>query len=202
MPPQNDDDLHGSAPEQSDTALLLIDLISDFEFPGGETLLEQVLPIVPRLAALKQRARAAGVPVVYVNDNWGRWRSDLRQLVRHCLEDGVRGKPVVERLRPAEDDYFVLKPKHSGFFATTLETLLAYLGARRLILAGTTGEQCVLFTASDAYMRDFELVVPPDCVASKDAEHNRAALHTMERLFDARLTPSAEIRFDGAGDAE
>lgn len=201
MPPENDD-LHGNAPEQSDTVLLLIDLISDFEFPDGEVLLEKVLPIVPNVVVLKQRARAAGVPMVYVNDNWGRWRSDLRELVRHCLEGGVRGQPVVERLRPAEDDYFVLKPKHSGFFATTLETLLEHLGARRLVLAGTTGEQCVLFTASDAYMRDFELVVPPDCVASKDAEHNRAALHTMERLFDARLTPSAEIRFDGAGDAE
>ncbi|MDQ3557257.1 MAG: cysteine hydrolase [Gemmatimonadota bacterium] len=196
-----DDDLHGNAPDTHSTVLLLVDVISDLEFPGGDALLAEALPMARRLAALKRRARELGVPVVYVNDNWGRWRSDLREMVRHCLEDDVRGRPLVELLRPDEDDYFVLKPKHSGFFSTTLDTLLEHLGAERLIITGLTGEQCVFFTASDAYMRDFRLVIPPDCVASADPEENEAAIRRMGRLLHADLTPSEEVELDAPAGA-
>ena len=130
MPAKNPD-LHGNAPDKSDVAILLIDVINDLEFPEGEQLLRFAVPMADRIARLKERARQAGVPVVYVNDNFGRWRSDLNAQVEHCLEDDVRGRPVVERLRPEEDDYFVLKPKHSGFYSTTLDVLLEYLGRGR-----------------------------------------------------------------------
>ena len=100
--------------------------------------------------------------MVYVNDNFGRWKSDFRRTVEHCAQHG-RGTEVVELLRPEENDYFVLKPKHSGFFSTTLETLLRYLETQTLILTGIAGNFCVLFTANDAYMRDFNLFVPLDC---------------------------------------
>src|SRR5205085_2726989 len=117
-------------------------------------------------AALKQRARRANVPVIYANDNFGRWRSDLSAQVNHCLYDGVRGQPLVELLQPGEDDYFVLKPKHSAFFSTSLDILLEYLGTESVVLAGIAGNNCVLFTANDAYMRDLHLLVSADCVAS------------------------------------
>src|SRR4051812_27579307 len=129
MPARNPD-LHGSAPDKSAVALLLIDVVNDLDFPEADQLLRHALPMARRIAALKQKARRAGVPVVYVNDNFGRWRSDLNAQVRHCTADGCRGKPVVDLLRPEADDYFVLKPKHSGFFSTTLDTLLEYLGTR------------------------------------------------------------------------
>ena len=116
------EDLHGNAPDKSDVALLLIDVINDLDFPEGDQLLRYALPMAHKIAALKRRAKTEGIPVVYVNDNFGRWRSDLSAQVDHCLEDDVRGKPVVELPRPDEDDYFVLKPKHSGFFSTTLDT--------------------------------------------------------------------------------
>ena len=106
------------------------------------------------------------------------------------------GKPVAELLRPEEDDYFVLKPKHSGFFSTTLDILLSYLGARTLILTGLTGDICVLFTAHDAYMRDFHLVIPSDCVASTSARENEYTLEKMKGLMDADTRPSTEIDFD------
>src|SRR4051812_31525552 len=105
------------APDQSPVVLLLLDVINDLEWEGGERLLPHAEAMARPLAALVERARAAGVCVVYVNDNYGKWRSDLSQLVEHCLHDGVRGREVVELLRPGPDDYFVLKPKHSGFFA-------------------------------------------------------------------------------------
>jgi nicotinamidase-related amidase len=167
--PAHNEDLHGNAPDTSATALVLVDMINDMEYEGGDALLPQALPAAERIAALKARARAAGIPVIYANDNFGRWRSDFREVVEHCLRDGVRGQPVVEALRPDESDYFVLKPKHSAFFATTLDTLLQYLGTRHLVLTGVAGDTCVLFTANDAYMRDLHLHVPADCTPTCSA---------------------------------
>jgi nicotinamidase-related amidase len=194
MPAKNED-LHGNAPDKADVALLLIDVINDLEFPEGDYLLRHALPMARQIAALKRRARRENVPVVYVNDNFGRWRSDFNAQVEHCLRDGVRGKPVVELLRPDADDYFVLKPKHSGFFSTALDTLLEYLGVRAVILTGMAANICVLFTANDAYMRDLHLAVPSDCVASNTEEDNRYALDQMRKVLKADTRPSAELSF-------
>jgi nicotinamidase-related amidase len=198
MPAKNPD-LHGNAPDKADAALLLIDVINDLEFPEGDQLLRLAVPMADRIARLKERAGRAGMPVIYVNDNFGRWRSDFNAQVEHCLGDGVRGKPIAERLRPGERDYFVLKPKHSGFYSTTLDILLAYLGAKTLILTGMAANICVLFTANDAYMRDFHLVVPADCVASNTEEENRYALEQMRKVLKADTSPSDELRLEELG---
>ena len=189
-------DLHGMVPDTSPVALLLLDVINDLEWEGGDLLLEHFLPMSQRLATLKRRASEAGIPAIYVNDNYGRWRSDWERLVEHCMKDNTRGKPIVERLRPGTDDYFVLKPKHSGFFSTTLEVLLAYLGVRTLIITGVAGNICVLFTANDAYMRDFRIRVPSDCVASNRAEDNAHALEQIRSVLKAETDPSTEIDFE------
>ena len=198
MPAKNPD-LHGSAPDQSPVALLLIDVVNDLDFPEADQLLRHALPMARQIATLKRKARQAGVPVVYVNDNFGRWRSDLNAQVRHCTEAGCRGKPVVELLRPGEEDYFVLKPKHSGFFSTTLDTLLEYLGTRTVVLTGMAANICVLFTANDAYMRDLRLVVPADCVASNTEEENQYALAQMAKILKADTRPSADLSFEALG---
>jgi nicotinamidase-related amidase len=195
--PAKNEDLHGFVPDKAELALLLIDVINDLEFSSGEQLLTHALPMAEKLAALKRRAKEAKVPVIYVNDNFGKWQSDFKSVLKHCLEEDVRGKPVAELLKPEEeDDYFVLKPKHSGFFSTTLDTLLDYLQVKSLILTGLTGDICVLFTANDAYMRDFHLLIPSDCVASADADENRHALEHMQRVLKADTRPSTEINFD------
>jgi len=186
-------DLHGSAPDQCPAALLLIDWINDMEFDGGEKLLPRALHAARAAAALRRRAKQAGVPVVYCNDNFGKWRSDFRSLLEHCLNDPVRGRPVVELLKPDADDYFVLKPKHSGFYSTTLDPLLAHLGATTLILSGIAGNFCVTFTAHDAYMRDYDLFVPRDCLASEAEADDREALEQMEKTCKADTRPSAQI---------
>jgi nicotinamidase-related amidase len=191
--PARNDDLHGNAPDSSRVALVVIDMINDLEFEGGERMLDDAIRVADRIAALKERARTAGIPVIYANDNFGRWRSDFRDVVEHCLLDGVRGQPLVERLRPDPEDYFVLKPKHSAFYSTALETLLEYLGCERLILTGISGDICVLFTASEAFLRDLLLSVPEDCMASVSKEENERALDYMRRVLNADTTPSAEI---------
>ncbi|HEX7833535.1 MAG TPA: isochorismatase family cysteine hydrolase [Thermoanaerobaculia bacterium] len=191
--PANNDDLHGSVPENCAVALLLIDVINDMEFEGAEALVEQALPMAHRIAALKENARKAGIPSIYVNDNFGRWKSDFRRVVEHVLHDGVRGEEVARILRPAEDDYFVLKPKHSAFFATTLDTLLTYLGVNTVILTGVAGNICILFSANDAYMRDFNVIVPSDCVASNSKEENDYALEQIRNVLKADTTASTEL---------
>jgi nicotinamidase-related amidase len=192
MPTKNED-LHGSVPDNADVALLLIDVINDLDFEGSEALFRYALPMAERIADLKARAKRAGIPIVYVNDNFGRWQSDFNKQVKHCLEDDVLGKPIVELLQPEENDYSVLKPKHSGFFSTTLDTLLDYLKVSTLILTGVAGNICVLFTANDAYMRDFNLIVPADCVASNTTEENEHALEQMKAVLKADITPSLEL---------
>jgi len=186
-------DLHGMVPDASPVALLLLDVINALEFPGGERLLAHARPAAQRIAALKARAKTLRVPVIYVNDNYGRWQSDFQRLISHCLESDVPGRVLVDLLRPEDDDYFVLKPKHSGFYSTTLDVLLDYLGATTLILAGFAGNICVLYTANDAYMRDFRLVVPADCVASEEPDENRYALEQMRKFLKADVRPSAKI---------
>ena len=186
-------DLHGNAPDQSRVALLIIDMINDLEFEDAELIFEAALTAAGRIAALKQAAHEAGVPVIYSNDNFGRWRSDFREVTEHVLNDGVRGQPLAELLRPDADDYFVLKPKHSAFFATTMDTLLRYLGARTLIVTGIATDICVLFSANDAYMRDYELFVPSDCVAANCEEDNQRALQYIERVLKADIRPSTEL---------
>lgn len=189
-------DLHGNAPDKSEIALLLIDVINDFEFPGGEELFQHALPAAKNIARLKERARQSNVPVIYVNDNFGRWRSDFKRIVTHCLEEKVRGRPFAELLQPDDDDYFVLKPKHSGFFSTTLDLVLEYLEARTLVITGIAGNNCVLFTANDAYMRDYNLIIPADCTASIKQEENDYALRQMQKVLKADISPAAEVDFN------
>jgi nicotinamidase-related amidase len=195
MPHQNRD-LHGSAPDKSGVALLLIDVINDFDFDEADELLQYALPMAQQLARLKARAKQEQIPVIYVNDNFGRWRSDFNAQVKHCLGDQMPGRQVVEQLRPDEDDYFVLKPKHSGFFSTSLDILLEYLEAKTLILTGLATNICVLFTANDAYMRDFRLVVPSDCSAANTKQDHEHALDQIRSILKADIRPAAEIPFD------
>jgi|SRR5689334_2431684 len=190
--PVGSHDLHGSAPDKSKAALLLIDVINAFDFPEADELLRLALPAAKNIAALKRRARDAGVPVIYVNDNFGRWRSDFKKIVAHCREES-RGKPFVELLLPDEDDYFVLKPKNSGFYSTTLDLLLTHLGASNLIITGIQGNNCVLFTANDAYERDYKIFVPSDCTASNTEEQNEHALKQMQIVLKADVSNAAEL---------
>jgi nicotinamidase-related amidase len=179
----------------SGTALLLIDVINDLAFKDSDVLIAQAEPMALRLARLKRRAAAAGVPSIYINDNFGQWRSDFRKTVAHCTARSSPGRVVSRRLRPTAHDYFVLKPKHSGFFDTTLDTLLDALRIRRVILAGIAGNICVLFTANDAYMRDLKIFAPADCIVSNTQGDNDHALRQIGKVLKGQLADSPRLRF-------
>jgi nicotinamidase-related amidase len=182
-------------------ALLIIDMISDFAFPGGSRLIGPALRIATNIARLKQRAKRKHVPCIYVNDSLGHWNSDRAELINRCLALNTQASALVRLIEPSHDDYFIIKPRHSGFFATPLHLLLTQLQACTLIITGVTTHQCVLFSAVDAYMRGFRLVIPQDCVGAISPAHTRTALALFKISLDAKTSPSREITFAGGGRA-
>ncbi len=162
-----------------DTALLLIDVINGLDFEGNEFLVRESRRIADNIYELKQDAKRMNIPVIYVNDNFGRWRSDKQGIISHAMMDQYGGAYMSRKLIPDDDDYFIIKPKHSAFYCTTLDVLLQHLKVRTLVMCGVAGNICVLFSANDAYMRDFALLVPEDCVASNSEEENTSALKLM-----------------------
>lgn len=180
----------------SAVVLLLIDVINHFEYPEAQKMLIQALPIAPRIARLKARARASGIPVIYVNDNFGQWRSDLAKLLAYCLRPRALGRQFVDQIRPDKDDYFILKPRHSAFYQTPLGVLLAYLGASSLVLCGLATNSCIVCTAHDAKMRNFDLFVPSDCSASLTAREHKQAIAHMQTMTDATIIPSTSLHLE------
>jgi nicotinamidase-related amidase len=168
-------------------------MINDLEFAEGGALLPHATAAADAIDQLSNAARKAGVPVVYVNDNYGQWHSERSLIMEHCSREGVLGRDIVKSLAPQEDDYFVIKPQFSGFYSTNLPALLPRLGAQRLILTGVSADICVLFTAADAHMREYDLWVPADCVASFDPQRTRWALEIMKNSMKAEVRSSAEL---------
>ncbi len=187
------DDLHGNAPDECRVGLLIVDVINDLEFPDNEYLIGRSSKLTENILRLKRRCRAAGIPVVYANDNKGRWRSDMRHVVETCGREGAAGQEMVRRLAPQAEDYVVLKPKHSAFYATPLEVLLEHMGVKSLIIAGITTDSCVLQTVSDAYVRDLQIYVPEDCSAGLSAEEERRGLEVLRKSFAANTTKIGRI---------
>ena len=166
------------------SALLVVDMINPMEFPGAERLLRQAVRMLPALARLKQRLKARGVPTIYVNDNFTHWLSDFRELVAICSQPESAGAALAQALAPEHDDYLVLKPRHSGFFATPLEVLLSQLGVCHVVVTGIAGDGCVLATAADAHMREFSVSVPADCCASISRARNDRALRVLREAME------------------
>jgi nicotinamidase-related amidase len=185
--------LHGNAPDSCPVVLLLVDVLNDVDFPGNSQLLKSVNSLGKNISALKKRCKDAGIPVIYVNDNRGKWRSDFSAVLSHCLRPDSPGCPMVSQLIPEASDYIVLKPKHSAFYATPLDTLFSYLKVKTVILAGLITNACILSTASELYVRDLDVYVPSDCVAAPIKRAHRDALALMKISFDVHTTASTRL---------
>jgi nicotinamidase-related amidase len=187
------EDLHGNVPDSARVVLLLVDIINDLNFPNNSTLLKKAVTLGKKVAALKKRCRKLRIPAIYVNDNCGKWRSDFPAVLAHCRRPEVPGQPLVERVIPDASDYVVLKPKHSAFYATPLDTLLTYLRTSTVILAGLTTNACILITAAELYIRDMKIYVPSDCVAALRKQDHSMALEIIRRSFAVDTTPSTQL---------
>ena len=177
----------GSDLGHSTTVLLLIDFINPLDFEGGEDLAPAALEAARRAAELKAQVQAEGGRCIYANDNYGVWHSDFPQLWRRCRALGGVPGQIARKLKPRREDLTVLKPRHSAFYGSPLETMLEQLKTRRLILCGLATDNCVLFTAMDAYVREYRLWVPADCVAAESADAHAQALELMRRVLKAHV---------------
>ena len=169
--------------QRPDMALLIVDMINPLDFPGARALQKQAIPVAKSIARLKERLKARGVPVIYVNDNFTQWLRDFRELVAICSQPDAAGAPLVASLAPDHDDYLVLKPRHSAFHASPLEVLLHQLGVRHVVVTGIAGDGCVMTTAADAHMREFSVSVPSDCCASITRARNQRALQVLREAM-------------------
>lgn len=174
--------------------LIIIDMINDFG--GDEGLIESAKAAAEVIRELRLQADRSGTPTVYVNDNHGQWHSERSRIVERFAAGDAPGRAIVERIKPRDGDYFVIKPQFSGFYATNLPVLLPQLGVNRLVLTGGAADICVLFTAADAHMRDYGLWVPSDAVASEGEDCKRWALEIMRKSMGAETEPAAEMRLE------
>ncbi|SCC38848.1 Nicotinamidase-related amidase [[Bacillus] enclensis] len=174
-----------------DTALLVIDIMNPFDFSHGETLAQHTKKIVKPINDLRTYCRKNGHPVIYINDHYELWKADLKLIYDKCHNS--KSSDIITPLRPADDDYFLIKPKHSAFYGTALNTLLHHLSIKNIILTGIAGNICVLFTANDAYMREFTLLVPKDAIASVSEEDNHYALTMMKNVLKADIDDTGTL---------
>ncbi len=176
------------------SALLIIDIINDFQFKHGKALAEKTVTICPNIVKIKEMMLKKERPVIYINDHYNLWQADYDKIMKKCRNS--LSAPIIEALYPTDQDYFLIKPKHSAFFGTALHTLLSQLKVKNLVLSGIAGNICVLFTANDAYMREFGLFIPNDAIASADEQDNTYALRMMENVLKADVRPTEKLLAD------
>ncbi|RII14235.1 Maleamate amidohydrolase [Streptomyces sp. YIM 130001] len=185
-----------AGPAHGPGALVVIDMINTYDHDDAEQLVPSARPVVPVVAGLIRRARAAGAPVIYVNDNFGQWRSHHGEIVDSALAGPHAG--LVEPILPDDTSLFVIKARHSIFYETPLSYLLWQLGVRHVVLCGQVTEQCVLYSALDAHIRHLQVSVPRDGVAHIHPRLADAALEMMRRNMNAEVVDADQVSF-GAG---
>ena len=172
-------------------ALLIIDMINDFQFTHGKILADKTMKMIPNILELKKVMNQYQLPIIYVNDHYDLWQADYTKIIEKCTNN--ISKDVIERITPSNEDFFLIKPKHSAFYDTPLHTMLLHLNVTDLILTGIAGNICVLFTANDAYMRDFSLTIPKNAIASNSDEDNDFAITMMANVLKANVSDTNEI---------
>lgn len=177
------------------TALLIIDMINTMDFPEADSLRRFAVPVAKNIAKLKEKFYRQKLPVIYVNDNFDEWLSDWNTVFQKCSRSGMKGAEMAQILKPTQKDFFILKPRHSGFDSTPLELLLKALKIKKLVITGVAGDICVLFTAHDAHSRGFDVVVPEDCLASNSKTQNDVALRQLQKALKIKTTKHQSLRF-------
>lgn len=182
-----------AGPAPGGVGLLIIDMINDLDFPGAEPLIAAAQKVADRILELRAEADRLGIPTIYVNDNFGHWRSERSAIIERAGRPDSPARDIVEKLAPRDQDFFIIKPRFSGFYATNLQVLLPKLSVDRLILTGVATDICVLFTAADAYMREYGLWTPEDAMASDDPKRAAWALEIMRNSMSAQTEPTTAL---------
>jgi nicotinamidase-related amidase len=176
------------------SAVIVVDMLNPYEHEDADRLVESVEHAVEPIGDLVERATGEDVEVIYVNDNYGDWNSSQEELAQAALNG--RRPDLVEPILPPDDADFVVKARHTIFYMTPLEYLLAQREIGHIVLAGQVTEQCILYSALDAYVRHLEVSVPTDAVAHIHEDLAQAALKMMERNMRVELVMGADCRLE------
>ncbi|MFD1039916.1 isochorismatase family cysteine hydrolase [Virgibacillus byunsanensis] len=168
-------------------AIIFVDIINDFDFIGGDKLLKNTKDILPNLKKLKDYGKKNDIPLIYLNDHYGMWQADFDKIINYCKNES--NQEIIDKLKPDKEDYFFIKPQHSAFFQTPLQSLLVELEITTLLMAGIAGDICILFSAKDAYMYQYNMHIPKNCMVSEEKESNEYALSLMHSVMKAKLDP-------------
>jgi nicotinamidase-related amidase len=174
------------------TALIVVDMLNSYEHDDAEQLTESVETIVEPLSELIARADKDGAEIIYVNDNYGDWNSSQEELADRAT-NGAR-PDLVEPLLPPDSAAFVIKARHTIFYMTPLEYLLGQREIGHLVLTGQVTEQCILYSALDAYVRHLEVSIPRDGVAHIHENLADAAIEMMRSNMGAEITSCADLK--------
>jgi nicotinamidase-related amidase len=175
------------------SALIVVDMLNEYDHEDADVLVDAVRDVLPAMQRLIERAQAQDVPVVYVNDNYGDWSAGRPELVERAVAG--RARDLVEPVAPADGTWFIAKARHSIFYETQLEYLLREQEIERVVLVGQVTEQCILYSALDAYVRHFDVAVPRDAVAGIHPDMADCALRMMERNMRADIVDADDCRF-------
>jgi nicotinamidase-related amidase len=204
MADRDEDAAKIESPARGGVGLLIVDMINSMAFEGAENMKQEAAAAAEVIVKLRNQADRLKTPVIYVNDNYGQWHSDKSKLVAAFSRGDCPGADIVRRIAPRDDDYFVIKPQVSAFYATNLPVLLPKLGVSRVVLTGIAADICILFTAADAHMREYDLWIPSDAVASEAGQRKDWALDIMRKSMGAetRATDGLSLSqwIDGASD--
>ena len=173
------------------SALIVVDMLNEYDHEDAAVLVDSVRAALPAMCGLVERARREQTPIVYVNDNYGDWSAGRPEIVQRAIAG--RARDVVEPIVPADGTWFIAKARHSIFYETQLEYLLREQEVDRVVLVGQVTEQCILYSALDAYVRHFDVAVPSDAVAGIHPDLADAALRMMERNMRADVTRAEDV---------
>jgi nicotinamidase-related amidase len=176
----------------NNTALLIIDMINDFQFEHGPSLAQKCYTMMDNILHIKRMMKQHKAPVIYINDHYNLWQANMDKIISNC--ENELSAPILSRIKPNDDDYVLIKPHYSAFYETPLNTLLGHLKIENVILTGIAGNICVLFTANDAHMRNYNLYVPKDCIASNYEKDNEHALMVMKNVLKADIRECRAIQ--------
>jgi nicotinamidase-related amidase len=172
-------------------ALLIVDLINSFTFKHGSVLAEKSIHMVPKINYIRDIFKNKNLPTIYVNDHYKIENPTQEKLIKHCLNP--LSYNLIKNIQPNEKDYFIFKPNYSGFYLTNLDELLKKLTITHLVIVGVAGNRCVLFTANDAFMRDYNLIIPQDAISSVTDYDEKVAIYMMKDILNATVIQTQEI---------
>ncbi|PEL06148.1 cysteine hydrolase family protein [Bacillus sp. AFS017336] len=172
-------------------ALLIVDLINSFTFKHGSILLEKSLHMIPKINYLRELFKNKKLPIVYVNDYYKIENPTPEKLIKYCINP--LSYDLISHIKPSDEDYFIFKPNYSGFYLTKLEDLLNELKVTHLVIVGVAGNRCVLFTANDAFMRNYNLIIPQDAISSVTDYDESVTIYMMKDILNATIILSQEI---------